>query len=106
MAVRTDSASFQWDDPFLIEEQLSGEERMVRDTARQYAQGKLLPRVREAYRNEATDPAIFREMGKLGLLGCMLAGYVCAWANYVCYGLAAQEVQAVVSGSRSRSTVP
>ncbi|MCY4015851.1 MAG: acyl-CoA dehydrogenase [Gammaproteobacteria bacterium] len=105
MAVRTDSAPFQWDDPFLIEEQLSGEERMVRDTARKYAEEKLLPRVREAYRDEATDPAIFREMGGLGLLGCMIEGYGCAGMNYVCYGLVAQEVEAVDSGYRSMMSV-
>jgi len=105
MAARTDSAPFQWDDPFLIEEQFSEEERMVRETARQYAQGKLLPRVREAYRNEETDPAIFREMGALGLLGCMIEGHGCAGMNYVCYGLVAQEVEAVDSGYRSMMSV-
>ncbi len=105
MAVSADSAQFQWDDPFLIEEQLGGEERMVRDTARKYAEEKLLPRVREAYRDEATDPAIFREMGALGLLGCMIEGHGCAGMNYVCYGLVAQEVEAVDSGYRSMLSV-
>ena len=69
MSVRSDNVSFNWQDPFLMEEQLNEEERMVRDTAKQYAQEKLLPRVRAAYRNEETDPEIFREMGALGLLG-------------------------------------
>ena len=100
-----DAFPFQWDDPFLIEEQLSEEERMVRDTVRQYAQEKLLPRVREAYRKEETDPGIFREMGELGLLGCMIEGNGCAGMNYVCYGLVAQEVEAVDSGYRSMMSV-
>ena len=88
-----------------MEEQLSEEERMVRDTARQYAQNKLLPRVKNAYRNEETDPAIFREMGGLGLLGPMIEGYDCAGMNYVCYGLIAKEIEAVDSGYRSMMSV-
>ena len=78
---------------------------MVRDTARQYAQNKLLPRVKIAYRNEETDPAIFREMGELGLLGPMIEGYNCAGMNYVCYGLIAKEIEAVDSGYRSMMSV-
>ena len=74
MSVRSDNAQFDWKDPFLMESQLSEEERLVRDTARQYAQEKLLPRVRDAYRNEQTDPEIFREMGALGLLGSTIEG--------------------------------
>ncbi len=105
MSRNPDAFPFQWDDPFLIEEQLSEEERMVRDTVRQYAQEKLLPRVREAYRKEETDPEIFREMGELGLLGCMIEGNDCAGMNYVCYGLVAQEVEAVDSGYRSMMSV-
>ncbi|MDD9895752.1 MAG: acyl-CoA dehydrogenase [Gammaproteobacteria bacterium] len=105
MSVRADDVPFNWQDPFLIEEQLSEEERMVRDTAKQYAQNKLLPRVREAYRNEETDPAIFREMGELGLLGPMIEGYDCAGMNYVCYGLIAREIEAVDSGYRSMMSV-
>ena len=105
MSVRQDDAPFNWQDPFLLEEQLTEEERMVWDTARQYAQNKLLPRVREAYRNEETDPAIFREMGELGLLGPMIEGYDCAGMNYVCYGLIAREVEAVDSGYRSMMSV-
>tara|TARA_B100001057_G_scaffold120724_1_gene119419 strand:- start:364 stop:1506 length:1143 start_codon:yes stop_codon:yes gene_type:complete len=88
-----------------MEEQINEEERMVRDTARQYAQNKLLPRVKNAYRNEETDPAIFREMGELGLLGPMIEGYDCAGMNYVCYGLIAKEIEAVDSGYRSMMSV-
>lgn len=88
-----------------MEEMLSEEERLVRDTARQYAQEKLLPRVREAYRNETSDPAIFREMGALGLLGSTIQGYGCAGVNYVSYGLIAREVEAVDSGYRSMLSV-
>ena len=105
MSKNPDAFPFQWDDPFLLDEQLSEEERMVRDTVRQYAQEKLLPRVREAYRNEETDPEIFREMGELGLLGCMIEGNGCAGMNYVCYGLVAQEIEAVDSGYRSMMSV-
>ena len=105
MSVRADDVPFNWQDPFLLEEQLSEEERMVRDTAKQYAQNKLLPRVREAYRNEETDPQIFREMGDLGLLGPMIEGYGCAGMNYVCYGLIAREIEAVDSGYRSMMSV-
>ena len=105
MSVRADDVPFNWQDPFLLEEQLSEEERMVRDTAKQYAQNTLLPRVREAYRNEETDPEIFREMGDLGLLGPMIQGYGCAGMNYVCYGLIAREIEAVDSGYRSMMSV-
>ena len=105
MSVRTDDVPFDWKDPFLMDQQLTEEERMVRDTARKYAQEKLLPRVREAYRNEETDPAIFTEMGALGLLGPTIEGYDCAGMNYVCYGLIAREIEAVDSGYRSMMSV-
>ena len=105
MSVRSDNVSFNWQDPFLMEEQLNEEERMVRDTAKQYAQEKLLPRVRAAYRNEETDPEIFREMGALGLLGPMIEGYGCAGMSYVCYGLIAREIESVDSGYRSMMSV-
>ena len=105
MSVRADEVPFNWKDPFLLEEQLTEEERMVRDTAKQYAQNELLPRVREAYRNEETDPNIFREMGQLGLLGAMIDGYGCAGMNYVCYGLIAREIESVDSGYRSMMSV-
>jgi glutaryl-CoA dehydrogenase len=103
---RSARARFVWDDPFLLEDQLSDEERMIRDTARTYAQEKLLPRVIEAYAQEKTDRAIFDEMGALGLLGLTLpAEYGCAGASYVAYGLVAREVERVDSGYRSMMSV-
>ena len=105
MSVRSDNVSFNWADPFAMEEQLSEEERLVRDTAKQYSHEKLLPRVREAYQKEETDPEIFREMGALGLLGSTIEGYGCAGVNYVCYGLMAREIEAVDSGYRSMMSV-
>lgn len=105
MSFRSDQAPFNFKDPFLMDEMLSEEERLVRDTARQYAQEKLLPRVRDAYRNETSDPAIFREMGELGLLGSTIQGYGCAGVNYVSYGLIAREVEAADSGYRSMLSV-
>jgi glutaryl-CoA dehydrogenase len=99
-------ASFKWDDPLLLDLQLSEEERMVRDTAYQYCQDKLLPRIQEAFRNEKTDPSIFREMGELGLLGPTIpAEYGGSGLNYVCYGLIAREVERVDSGYRSMMSV-
>ena len=105
MSVRSDNIPFNWQDPFSLEDQLSEEERLVRDTAKQYAQGKLEPRVLDAYRNETVEPEIFREMGAMGLLGSTIEGYGCAGVNYVCYGLAAREVEAVDSGYRSMMSV-
>src|SRR3954451_17277293 len=97
---------FAWEDPFLLDEQLSDEERLIRDTARAYAQEQLLPRVIAAYREETTDPGIFREMGELGLLGLTLPEeYGCAGASYVSYGLVAREVERVDSGYRSMMSV-
>lgn len=98
-------AKFNWEDPFLLDQQLNDEERMVRDTAYQYAQEKLQPRIRQAFRDETTDPEIFREMGELGLLGAMLEGYGCAGLSYTSYGLAAREVERVDSGYRSMMSV-
>jgi len=99
-------AAFQWDDPFLLDEQLTDDERMIRDTARQFAQERLLPRVIEAYREEKTDRSIFNEMGELGLLGVTLPeDYGCAGASYVAYGLVAREVERVDSGYRSMMSV-
>ncbi len=99
-------APFRWDDPFLLEDQLNDDERMIRDTARAYAQEKLLPRVIEAYRTEKADTAIFREMGELGLLGLTLPeAYGCANASYTAYGLVAREVERVDSGYRSMMSV-
>jgi len=97
---------FQWDDAFLLEDQLSEDERMIRDTARAYAQDKLQPRVIDAYRNETTDPSIFREMGDLGLLGVTVPDtYGGVGASYVAYGLVAREVERVDSGYRSMMSV-
>jgi glutaryl-CoA dehydrogenase len=98
-------ASFDWQDPFLLASELSGEERMVQETARVYAQEKLASRIRDAYRDESTDPAIFREMGELGLLGATIDGYGCPGVNYVSYGLVAREIERVDSGYRSMLSV-
>ena len=99
-------ATFQWDDPLLLEAQLTDEERMVRATAHDYAQEKLMPRIRDAFRHEQTDPSIFPEMGALGLLGATLpAEYGGSGMNYVCYGLIAREIERVDSGYRSMMSV-
>ena len=98
--------SFVWDDPLLLDDQLDESERMVRDAARAYCQDKLAPRVQMAFRHESTDPAIFREMGALGLLGATLpTEYGGAGLNYVSYGLIAREVERVDSGYRSMMSV-
>ncbi|WP_461516586.1 acyl-CoA dehydrogenase [Porticoccus sp.] len=99
------NSHFRWDDPFLLEEQLSNEERQIRDSAHHYAQSKLLPRVRNAFREENTDRDIFTEMGALGLLGSTLQGYDCAGINQVSYGLIAREIERVDSGYRSLMSV-
>ncbi len=97
---------FDWEDPFLLDEQLSEDERMIRDTARGYARDKLLPRIVEAFQNEHTDPAIFTEMGELGLLGPTIPEeYGGVGASYVAYGLVAREVEAIDSGYRSMMSV-
>ncbi len=100
------AVAFHWDDPLLLDAQLTGDERQVRDAARAYCQERLGPRVLEAFRQERTDPLIFREMGELGLLGATLpeadGG---AGLNYVCYGLLAREVERVDSGYRSMMSV-
>lgn len=98
--------SFKWDDPFLLNDQLTDEERMIRDTARKYCQDKLMPRILEANRNETFDRAIMDEMGSMGFLGCTLPEeYGCAELNYVSYGLIAREVERVDSGYRSAMSV-
>jgi glutaryl-CoA dehydrogenase len=100
------SGAFDWEDPFLLDEQLAVEERQIRDSARAYAQDKLLPRVVDAFLNETTDRAIFEEMGALGLLGVTLPEtYGCADAGYVAYGLIAREIERVDSGYRSMHSV-
>jgi glutaryl-CoA dehydrogenase len=96
---------FQWEDPLLLEEQLTEEERLVRDTARGYCQDKLMPRVLQANRHEKFDREIMNELGELGLLGSTIEGYGCAGTNYVSYGLVAREVERVDSGYRSAMSV-
>jgi glutaryl-CoA dehydrogenase len=99
-------AQFHWDDPLLMGQQLTEDERMVRDAANAYCQDKLQPRVLEAFRNERTDAAIFREMGELGLLGPVIPEqYGGPGLNYVSYGLIAREVERVDSGYRSMMSV-
>jgi glutaryl-CoA dehydrogenase len=105
MAVKTNWTPLNWEDPFELDSQLNDEQRMVRDSARQYAQDRLLPRVKEAFRSESTDPTIFREMGEMGLLGSTIDGYGCPGVDYVCYGLVAREVERVDSGYRSMLSV-
>ena len=94
-----------WDDILLLDRQLTDEERMVRDTAREYCQSQLMPRVLEANRHEIFDREIMSEMGSLGLLGSTIEGYGCAGLNYVSYGLVAREVERVDSGYRSAMSV-
>jgi glutaryl-CoA dehydrogenase len=98
-------AEFKWDDALLLEEQLSEEERLIRDTAREYCQEKLMPRVIAANRHERFDREIMNELGALGLLGSTIEGYGCAGVNYVSYGLVAREVERVDSGYRSAMSV-
>ena len=105
MAVKTNWTPLNWEDPFELDSQLNDEQRMVRDSAKQYAQDRLLPRVKEAFRSESTDPTIFREMGEMGLLGSTIDGYGCPGVDYVCYGLVAREVERVDSGYRSMLSV-
>ena len=105
MAKHSNWQKLNWQDPFGLEQQLTQEQRMVRDTARQYAQDKLQPRVRESFRSEQTDLNIFREMGALGLLGSTIEGYGCPGIDYVSYGLIAREVERVDSGYRSMMSV-
>jgi glutaryl-CoA dehydrogenase len=98
--------SFSWEDPFLLNDQLSEDERMIRDTASAFAADKLAPRVQRAYLEESTDPEIFREMGKTGLLGVTIPDeYGGVGANYVAYGLVAREVERIDSGYRSMMSV-
>ncbi len=101
----TNEAAFRWDDAFLLDEQLSGEERLVRDSARDYCQEKLMPRILTANREERFDREIMNELGELGLLGPTISGYGCAGASYVAYGLVAREIERVDSGYRSAASV-
>ena len=97
--------TFRWDDPLLIDDQLTEDERLVRDSAAAYAQNRLLPRILEANRHEVFDRAIVTEMGELGLLGPTIDGYGCAGVNNVCYGLIAREIERVDSAYRSTVSV-
>jgi len=104
--IKRAKAEFVWDDPLLLDQQLTQEERMVRDAAHDYAQGKLAPRVLDAFRNETTDPALFREMGELGMLGPTIPPeYGGPGLSYVAYGLIAREIERVDSGYRSMMSV-
>ncbi len=106
MEAKSGMTSFVWEDPFLLEDQLTDDERMIRDTARAYAREKLQPRIVAAYREERTEPGIFREMGELGLLGPTIPeDYGGAGVGYVSYGLVAREVERVDSGYRSMMSV-
>ena len=105
MAGQTRWSKLNWQDPFELDEQLSEEQRMVRDSARGYAQNELLPRVKDAYRTETTDPGIFREMGEMGLLGPTIECYGCPGVDYISYGLIAREIERVDSGYRSMLSV-
>src|SRR5262245_2020683 len=105
MATKTEVA-FNWSDPLLLDQQLTHEERMVRDTARAYCQDKLAPRVLDMFRHEKTDASIFREMGQLDLLGVVIPEkFGGAGLGYVCYGLVAREVERIDSGFRSMMSV-
>jgi glutaryl-CoA dehydrogenase len=106
MSATQSPAKFDWQDPFLLDGQLSDEERMIRDSARTFAQETLLPRVTNDYLKEVTDPGIFRQYGEMGLLGVTLpTQYGGAGASYVAYGLVAREVERVDSGYRSMMSV-
>ncbi len=106
MTQQASKPNFAWEDPFFLDAQLTEEERMVRDSARDYAQDRLMSRVLEANRHEVFDVEIMRELGELGLLGCTLPEqYGCAEVNNVCYGLVAREVERVDSGYRSAMSV-
>jgi glutaryl-CoA dehydrogenase len=98
-------AAFQWDDPLLLDAELTTEERLVRDSARDYCQEKLMPRVLTANREERFDREIMTELGALGMLGPTIDGYGCAGASYVAYGLIAREIERVDSGYRSAASV-
>jgi glutaryl-CoA dehydrogenase len=99
------AAKFSWQDPLLLEDQLSPEEIAVRDAARAYAQGKLMPRVKAAFREEKFDRSLLSELGELGLLGIGLDGFGCPGGNHVMYGLVAREIERVDSGYRSSLSV-
>lgn len=98
-------ASFDWQDPFRLNDQLTNEEKLIADSAREFCSDRLSPRIIEANRNESFDRAIFDEMGEMGFLGSTITGYGCAGANHVSYGLIAKEIERVDSGYRSMMSV-
>ncbi len=98
-------AEFKWEDPFLMDADLTEDERMIRDAAREFCEGKLMPRIQKAFREETTDRGIFREMGEMGFLGSTIEGYGCAGTSYVAYGIVAREVERIDSGYRSMMSV-
>ncbi len=105
MSDRNTWASFDWTDPFLLEDQLNDEEKLARDTAQRFAQSVLQPRIQQAYRDETVDRELFHLMGEQGLLGSALHGYGCAGMSYTSYGLIARELERVDSGYRSMMSV-
>ena len=105
MVTNSHWGKFDWQDPFLFNQQLNDEEQMVRESAAKYSTDKLAPRVIEMYREEGVDRSIFTEMGELGLLGSMIEGYGCAGMNYTSYGLIARELERIDSGFRSMMSV-
>jgi glutaryl-CoA dehydrogenase len=105
VSTRSRAASFQWDDPLGLDAQLSAEERLIRDSARDYATAKLMPRILQANRSETFDREIYTEMGALGFLGSTITGYGCAGISNVAYGLIAREIERVDSGYRSALSV-
>ena len=93
-------ASFDWQDPFRLNDQLTDEEKLIANSSREFCSDRLSPRIIEANRNESFDRAIFDEMGEMGFLGSTITGYGCAGANHVSYGLIAKEIERVDSGYR------
>jgi len=98
-------ASFDWQDPFRLNDQLTDEEKIIADSAREFCSDRLSPRIIEANRNESFDRAIFDEMGEMGFLGSTITGYGCAGVNHVSYGLIAREIERIDSGYRSMMSV-
>jgi len=102
---KASTAHFTWDDPLLLDEVLTEDERMIRDSARQFCQERLLPRVQEAFRKEHFHREIMNEFGEMGFLGATLDSHGCAGIGYVSYGLMAREVERIDSGYRSAFSV-
>src|SRR5262245_54530204 len=100
-SVTLTGGTFAWDDPLLLESLLTEDERLIRDSARTYAQEKLMPRIVQANRHETFDPAVMRELGEMGFLGATLQGYGCAGIGYVAFGLIARELERVDTSFRS-----